>query len=109
MGGHSKCRRCGVLQYRHAVDAPNCVFQARLKALSASQSFSAVEIAIMDALVSGVMVGSSGKDLAGLLRSPAGSNVIRKINSMVRSVRARKAAASVPPPKPEVQNETSAS
>lgn len=101
-GGHSKCRRCGVLQYRHAVDAPNCVFQARLKALSASQSFSAAEVTIMDALVDGVLLGRSGKDLVGLLRGPAGSNVIRKIKSMLRHVKERKPA----PNKSEAENET---
>lgn len=92
----------------HAAQAVGCDFQVRRKAISASQSFNIQEVAVLDAIVSGVLLGSSGKDLVGLLRNPAGSNVLRKIKSMMRAVRARKAAASVPSPKPEVQDETPA-
>ena len=92
--GGALCRRCNRRKAVHApgLYASECVFQARVKAVSASQSFSAQEVLLLNAVVSGVLVGASGRDLTAMLRGPAGSSVIRKIQSMSKSVRRQKAA-----------------
>jgi len=103
----AKCRRCGVQFDRHeASTAAGCVFQQRTKSLAASQSFSAAEVAVLDNLLRGVLRLTNGKDLVVMLRGPAGSNVVRKVASMSRAIKARK-VSDRPPPTPEVANETS--